>query len=139
WTPCIGPVYGAVLGLANDAAQGEGSLFSAAILLAAYSLGLGIPFLLTALAFNQSVSLMGRLKRNMLMIERVSGALLLVIGVLILSGGMTNFSKAIAADGELADFSYRLEECTAGVFGQRIAASSYPHCVQKGYPKLTDR
>lgn len=139
WTPCIGPVYGAVLALANDAAADGGTLFRAGRLLTAYSMGLGIPFLLTALAFNQSVSFMTRLKRHMATIERVSGVLLLLIGILILTGGLASLSASISADGQLADFSYRLEECTAGVFSSRIGAGSYPGCVSDGFPKLTDR
>ncbi|MCB9437553.1 MAG: redoxin domain-containing protein [Anaerolineales bacterium] len=139
WTPCIGPVYGAVLALANDAAAGSGSLLPAASLLTAYSLGLGIPFLLTALAFNQSTALMTRLKRNMGLIERFSGALLILIGVLILSGSLTSLSAQLAADGELADFSFRLEECTVGVIDGRIGSGDYTECIGDGYEKLTDR
>lgn len=139
WTPCIGPVYGAVLALANDAAAGSGSLLPAASLLTAYSLGLGIPFLLTALAFNQSTALMTRLKRNMALIERFSGALLIFIGILILSGSLTSLSAQLAADGELADFSFRLEECTVGVIDGRIGSGDYTECIGDGYEKLTDR
>src|SRR5690606_17888474 len=70
WTPCIGPIYGAVLTLASTG----GSLPRAGTLLTAYSLGLGIPFLLTALALNQAQGLFRRLQRNMRTIEVVSGA-----------------------------------------------------------------
>jgi cytochrome c biogenesis protein CcdA/peroxiredoxin len=138
WTPCIGPVYGAVLTLANDAARKGDSLWPAATLLTAYSLGLGIPFLLTALALNQATGVMRSLKRNMLTIERVSGALLLVIGVLILTGGLTNLSQQIAGDGELGDLSIRLEACTAGVAEGRLAFGRYGTCVSEGYEKISD-
>ncbi len=138
WTPCIGPVYGAVLALAADASAEGGSLLPAGALLTAYSLGLGIPFLLTALAFNQSTGLMTRLKRNMRKIELVSGALLLFIGVLILTGGLTNLSARFGSNGALGDFSWRLEECTAGVFEGRIHRGSYPGCLGNGVDKLED-
>lgn len=139
WTPCIGPVYGAVLALANKVAADGGSLMPAALMLTAYSLGLGIPFLLTALAFNQSTALMGRVKRNMGLIERFSGALLIFIGIMILSGSLTSLSTQFAADGDLADFSFRVEECTVGIIDGRIGGSDYPSCVGKGYAKLKDR
>ena len=139
WTPCIGPVYGAVLTLASDSAVEGGSLLSPALMLTAYSLGLGIPFLLTALAFNQSTSLMGKLKSRMHTVELVSGVLLIVIGVLILSGGLTDLSARFGNEGELGDISYRIEECTAGVFSGRISSGSYIDCVRDGQEKLTDR
>jgi len=137
WTPCIGPVYAAVLALAADATTGS-SLFTAGILLTAYSMGLGVPFLLTALAFNQSTSVMKRLKRNMRKVELVSGMLLLVIGVLIMSGGLTNLSASFASDGAVADFSFRLEACTAGAYEGRIDLETYPTCIAKGVDKLED-
>ena len=135
WTPCIGPIYGAVLALAADAST-TGSLLNAAVLLTAYSLGLGIPFLLTALAFNQSTAVMTRLKRNMRKVELFSGALLLIIGVLILSGGLQDISARFASDGDFSEFSFRLEECTAGTFNGRIGLSSYPECLGSGIEKL---
>jgi cytochrome c-type biogenesis protein len=136
WTPCIGPVYGAVLTLANDAALEGDSLWPAARLLTAYSLGLGVPFLLTALAFNQATGVMKNLKRHMLTIERVSGALLLVIGVLILTGGLTNLSARFGSEGELGELSLRLETCTAGVAEKRLTFGSYTRCVRGDVPKI---
>lgn len=81
WTPCVGPVLAGIIGLASlseTVAQGT-------YLLIAYSLGLGIPFLLTGLLFAQSSALLGRLKRQMGLISVASGTLLVVIGILMLS------------------------------------------------------
>lgn len=137
WTPCVGPIYASVLALAADAST-TGSLFNAAILLTAYSMGLGIPFLMTALAFNQSTAIMTSLKRNMRKVELVSGSLLLLIGVLILSGGLTDISNHFATNQEFIEFSTRMEECTVSVFDGRIEASSYTGCLSNGEEKIGD-
>ena len=88
WTPCIGPVLGTILSLAAQ----EGSVERGLALMGAYALGLGIPFLLTALFLNRALGLMGRMKRHMAMIERVMGALLLVVGLMMLTGAFSEFS-----------------------------------------------
>ncbi len=139
WTPCIGPVYGAVLTLANDAAQKGDSLWPAGTMLTAYSLGLGIPFLLTALALNQATGVMRRLKRNMLMIERVSGVLLLIIGISILTGGLTSLNQRIAGNGDLGSFSVRLEACTTGVAEGRLSSGRIGTCLSDGFEKINDQ
>lgn len=80
WTPCIGPQLSMILTLAaTDPPRGTG-------LLGVYALGLGIPFLLSALFIERSMGVMNRLKRHMGMIERVSGVLLIAVGVLLLTG-----------------------------------------------------
>ncbi|MCI0710414.1 MAG: redoxin domain-containing protein [Chloroflexi bacterium] len=139
WTPCIGPVFGAVLIAASDAAANGDSLVGPGAMLTAYSLGLGIPFLLTALAFNQSVGLMNRIKRNMRTVELVSGVLLIFIGILVLSGGLTDLSARFGSDGELGELSIRIEGCTASAAEGRIALGDYPGCVSGGIDKLEDR
>ena len=88
WTPCIGPVLGTILSLAAQ----EGSVERGLAMMGAYALGLGIPFLLTALFLNRALGLMGRMKRHMAMIERVMGALLLVVGLMMLTGAFSEFS-----------------------------------------------
>lgn len=138
WTPCIGPVYGAVLTLANDAAQKGDSLWPAGTMLTAYSLGLGIPFLLTALALNQATGVMRRLKRNMLVIERVSGVLLLIIGISILTGGLNSLNQQIAGDGTLGTFSLRLEGCTASVADGRLGVGRLGSCINNGIEKIEE-
>lgn len=139
WTPCIGPIYGSVLTLATDAAQGGESLVRPAILLTAYSIGLGIPFLFTALALNQMTGVMKGLKRNMRKVEYVSGSLLLLIGILILSGSLAQVTRRFSREGELGELSVRLEECSIGAAQGRIRLSSWSGCVADGEIKLADR
>jgi cytochrome c-type biogenesis protein len=85
WTPCIGPILGGILAIAGSKnTVGEGIL-----LLAVYSLGLGIPFLLTSLAINQFFGAAKKIRRYYHGIEIASGALLIAIGVLIITGQLT--------------------------------------------------
>jgi cytochrome c-type biogenesis protein len=85
WVPCIGPILGAVLTLASvRATLGEGLG-----LLVAYSAGLAIPFLLTALALGWFLDWFQRFKRYVHWVERVSGALLMAVGLLLVSGKFT--------------------------------------------------
>lgn len=88
WTPCIGPQLGAILSLAAQ----EGSVQRGTLLLAVYALGLGLPFLLAALFIERSMGLMQRLKRHMKTIERAMGALLLLVGLMLVTGAFTDFS-----------------------------------------------
>ena len=104
WTPCIGPVYGAVLTMA----AGGGDVAQAGGLLATYSLGLGVPFMLTALALDSAQSVLRRLQRHMHKIELASGAFLILIGVLVATGQLQALSQRFA--GEFADFSISVEE-----------------------------
>lgn len=79
WTPCIGPILGAILTLAaNQDSVGHGIT-----LLLLYSAGLGIPFILTALLFNYLVGAFGFIKRHFRAVEIVSGSLLMAVGVMI--------------------------------------------------------
>jgi len=139
WTPCIGPIYGSVLTLASDSALKGDSLAPAAGMLTAYSLGLGVPFLIMALGLNQMSGVMKGLKRNMRKIEYASGALLILIGVLILSGRLEEFSRQFGNEGELGELSTNLEACSVGVATGRISPGSWTDCVGGGSPKLNDR
>jgi cytochrome c-type biogenesis protein len=88
WTPCIGPVLGAVMAVAGaqaTVAQGMG-------LLAVYSLGLGIPFLLAAFFMGRFLRVMDRLKPHMATIEKVMGGLLVLTGLAFLTGGVATAS-----------------------------------------------
>jgi cytochrome c-type biogenesis protein len=88
WTPCIGPQLGMILSLAAQ----DGSLARGTGLLAVYAIGLGIPFLLVAAFFPRLTGLMAFLKRHMQRIERIMGLLLWTIGLLMLTGGFSQFS-----------------------------------------------
>lgn len=82
WTPCIGPILSTILIYAS-AAQ---SFTTGILLLAVYSIGLGIPFFLSSLAFNSFLSAFDRIKRYMRWITLVSGVFLIIIGILFLTG-----------------------------------------------------
>lgn len=82
WTPCVGPTLGAILGLASL----EQSLGTGAILLAVYSLGLALPFLLSALGFAAATGSLAWLRRHYLAVQMGSGLVLIAMGVLILTG-----------------------------------------------------
>jgi len=88
WTPCIGPILGAILSMAAS----EGDVTRGTLLLGTYALGLGLPFLLAAVFVQRSLGLMNRLKRHMRLIERVMGLLLLAVGLALVTGAFTAFS-----------------------------------------------
>jgi cytochrome c-type biogenesis protein len=82
WSPCVGPILGSILMLAMDTADaGRGAL-----LLGVYSAGLGVPFLAVALALGRITPLLAWLNRRALVINRVAGGVLIVLGLLILTG-----------------------------------------------------
>ena len=81
WTPCIGPILGSILVLATT----EDSLIKGIILLSVYSLGLAIPFILSGLLIQRFISVSKILKSKMNLIVNISGYLLLVTGVLIIT------------------------------------------------------
>ena len=88
WTPCIGPVLAVILSLAaseQDVAKGAG-------LLAVYSLGLGIPFLLAAAGVGAFLGFLSGMRKHLLIVERVMGGLLVLTGIMFLTGAMQNMS-----------------------------------------------
>jgi len=85
WTPCIGPLLGAILTLAI---QGRDVGLSM-LYLFVYSMGLAIPFLVTAWMLTAATSRLKKLNRHMATIERVSGAFIVIVGVLLLTGTFT--------------------------------------------------
>jgi cytochrome c-type biogenesis protein len=88
WTPCIGPVLGAVLTLSTT----EGHVAKGMALLAVYSLGLGIPFLATSLALGKLTSVMRWFARHGRLVTGVSAAVLIVFGAMIFTGKLTMVS-----------------------------------------------
>jgi cytochrome c-type biogenesis protein len=83
WTPCIGPTLGAVLGLATI---GGGGARRGAVLLFAYSLGLGVPFLIAALGFRRALGRFPALRARFRWFELAGGGMLVVIGLLLVTG-----------------------------------------------------
>ena len=94
WTPCIGPVLASVLALA----AGTGGTTTGGIaLLLAYSLGLGVPFLLFGLAFGRMTDLIARFRGKLRLVDLVGGAVLVAFGVLLLTGNVDVLSAHISA------------------------------------------
>ncbi|WP_372887557.1 cytochrome c biogenesis CcdA family protein [Shimia sp.] len=88
WTPCIGPQLGAILSLA----AGEASVTRGTVLLGIYAMGLGIPFLLAAMFLNRAMGVMNRLKRHMGLIEKTMGGLLVLVGLMLVTGAFSSLS-----------------------------------------------
>ena len=97
WTPCVGPTLTAILGLAST----TGSVLQGGIMLGVYSLGLAIPFLLTALAFSRMTTAFAVVKRHYREIMALGGLVLIVMGVLVYTGEL--FRLNIEAQGWLDD------------------------------------
>jgi len=88
WTPCIGPVLGAILGLAATSSD----LSRGMLLLAFYSAGLAVPFLLAAVALESFLEWFQRFRRYLPWVMRLSGALLVFVGLLMLTGEFTRLA-----------------------------------------------
>jgi cytochrome c-type biogenesis protein len=93
WTPCIGPVLGGILTMA----AARGSMGEGIGLLAVYSAGLAIPFLVCTVLIDWFLASFKRFRRMLPWINRISGALLLVVGVLMLTGSFTTLSALMAS------------------------------------------
>lgn len=93
WTPCIGPMLGAILSLAASQADLQRGI----VLLAWYSAGLAVPFLLTAYAVETFLDLFKRFRRLMPVVQKTGGVLLLVVGVLMVTGQFTRLATWLQA------------------------------------------
>lgn len=85
WTPCIGPILAGILAVASQ----QETVYQGIGLLTVYSLGLGIPFLLTAISLNGFFSVFNKIKRHFRVVEIVSGVLLVGVGIMIFTGSLT--------------------------------------------------
>jgi cytochrome c-type biogenesis protein len=88
WTPCIGPILAAILAVA----AAEQTVAKGASLLAVYSLGLGIPFVIAAFAIEPFAAFLARFRKHLLRVEQAMGALLVLTGIAFLTGSINNMS-----------------------------------------------
>jgi cytochrome c-type biogenesis protein len=93
WTPCIGPVLSAILTFASQSGPAEG-----AALLVAYSLGLGVPFLIAGLATSSTLAALGVFKRHGALVNRIGGAVMVAVGILLATGELTRITAELGAD-----------------------------------------
>ena len=104
WTPCIGPILGGIIGLAAT----SGGWKSGLVLAAFYSAGLSVPFLVTGLGINQFLGFYTKFRKHLHKVEVVSGIILILIGVLIMSNRVTLLASSRLA-GWLPDWESRLK------------------------------
>jgi cytochrome c-type biogenesis protein len=87
WVPCVGPTLGAVLGMAAVSGQTD----RAAVLAVAYCLGLGLPFVVFGLGFQRLLGVFRAVRRNSRWVTRIGGALLILVGLALVTGGWQSF------------------------------------------------
>lgn len=92
WTPCVGPILAVILGFA----AAQDSVLKGIILLAIYSLGLAVPFLLTSLGIGRFLKFYSRFRTHMHAVEVASGALLIALGALLVLGRFTMISNSLS-------------------------------------------
>ncbi len=126
WTPCIGPTLGAAMMMAAN----TGEIGQAALLMTVYSLGMGVPFILTALLLDGAQGGLRRLNRHMNWIKLASGGFLVLMGFAIASGQLAELSRDFSV--QFGDFSYRMEQCTVGLFDGDISLGQYGTCIGGG-------
>jgi cytochrome c-type biogenesis protein len=91
WTPCVGPFLGTLLTLASS----QDTVAAGVVLLLVYALGLGIPFLLAALVVDRSLSVLRSMRPHIVAIERLSGALLIGMGILLATDQLTRITSML--------------------------------------------
>ncbi len=98
WTPCVGPILAVILGFA----AAQDSVFKGIVLLAVYSLGLAVPFLLTSLGIGRFLKFYSRFRAHMHALEIGSGVLLIFLGILLVMGRFTLISNYLSFLGRFA-------------------------------------
>lgn len=88
WTPCIGPILAGILLMASN----QDTVTKGIVLLSSYSLGLGIPFFVTAVSFHSFLSVFGWIKKHFRTVEIISGLFLIIIGFLIFIGSFSSLT-----------------------------------------------
>ena len=117
WVPCVGPILASILFLASDSA----TVVQGALLLAIYSLGLGLPFLLTGAAFGRATAILRRLNRHANIVSLVSGIFLLYVAWLLWSDQLTMLTTQFAF---LNQWVFVLEEALSSSVGVETAFSA---------------
>ena len=92
WTPCVGAFLGSALMLASQ----QGHVLEGTLMLLTYSLGLGIPFLLSAVLIDQLKGAFNFIKRHYTLINRICGGLLILIGILMATGVLNDVMQSLA-------------------------------------------
>ena len=98
WTPCIGPILAGILAVA----AAQNTVWKGIRLLAVYSLGLGIPFMITAYSITLFLKLFDKIKKYLNIIEWIAGLLLVIIGILMITGGLGVIAGALEALNKFA-------------------------------------
>jgi len=91
WTPCIGPILASILMVAAT----EDTVFQGIALLLVYSLGLGIPFFLSAIAMHRFLAFFNRYRKYIRLMEIVTGVCLMIVGVLLFTNTLSRLSNAV--------------------------------------------
>lgn len=89
WTPCVGPILGGILAVAGN----QDTMGAGVLLLIAYSVGLGLPFLLLALAFEKISAQLNRVKPHLKYLQWLSGGLLILMGILLVTNNLTALTQ----------------------------------------------
>lgn len=92
WTPCIGPILGAILAMAAGTAD---SASRSVFLLAAYAAGLGIPFVISGVLLHGFMGFFRRFRMHVRLMEILTGVLLMIVGVLLFSGWLGTLSQLV--------------------------------------------
>src|SRR5436190_112035 len=133
WTPCIGPILGGIIGLAAT----SGGWRSGLLLSAFYSAGLAVPFLLTGLGINRFLGFYGKFRRHLHKVEVVSGIVLILVGLLVMSGKST-----VLASSTVTRYVPNAEELVVKLqswwYGKQAISPAPDSKVAQSYPAAPD-